>query len=61
MERARREGTDLSKVVVSFLRDYVTVQPKARRAGTGCAAGKHPPGRVHKGLCGACGQGVAET
>lgn len=54
MERARREGTDLSKVVVTFLRDYVTAQPKARRA----MACKHPPARVHKGLCGACGTNV---
>lgn len=59
MERARREGTDLSKLVVGFLRSYVTAQPKARRPAAGCAAGKHPPARVHKGLCGACGQNVS--
>lgn len=57
MERARREGTDLSKVVVTFLRDYVTAQPKTRRT----AACKHPAARVHKGLCGACGTNVAAS
>lgn len=53
LERARKEGTNLSAVVVAFLRDYVT-RPGPRRG----AVCKHPPARVHKGLCGACGENV---
>lgn len=52
LARARREGTNLSAVIVGYLRDYVT-KPAPKRATC-----KHPPARVHKGLCGACGTNV---
>lgn len=54
MARARREGTNLSAVVVGFLRGYVALP--APKGGGAC---KHPAARVHKGLCGACGQNVS--
>ena len=61
LQRTKAEGTNITAVVVERLREYAQApgpaKPRRRKAEDSDEC-QHPAARVHKGLCGACGQGV---